>query len=54
MANIIYEIEIQRTNIPPKQFFTYCKKQSEKHGLDLESWLDFENWSNENYSRIRI
>ena len=40
MANKIYEIEIQRTNISPKQFFTYCKNQMLKKGIDLEIWID--------------
>ena len=43
----LYECEIQRTNITPKQFFTYCKNQLRKKGIDLESWVDeFENWEN--------
>ena len=41
----LYEIESQRTNVTPKQFFEYCRKQALKHGLDIECWTDFENWS---------
>ena len=44
MARKLYEIEIQRSNISPKQFFTYCKKHLESKGLDIENWVDFENW----------
>lgn len=40
----LYEHEIERTNITPKQFFTYCKKQLEKKGINLEDWVDFESW----------
>lgn len=42
----LYEHEIERTNITPKQFFTYCKKQLEKKGINLEDWVDFETWVN--------
>lgn len=42
----LYEIECQRTNITPKQFFEYCRKQAEKKGLDIECWTDFEHWCN--------
>ena len=47
MAKKIYEIEIQRTNISPRQFFTYCKNQAEKKGTDLRMYIDeFELWEN--------
>lgn len=43
----LYEIEIERTNISPKQFFTYCKKQFEKRtGENLDMWIDYEQWIN--------
>lgn len=42
----IYEIECQRTNVTPKEFFEYCRKQAAKKGLDIECWTDFEHWSN--------
>lgn len=42
----MYEIECQRTNVTPKEFFEYCKKQAAKKGLDIECWTDFEHWSN--------
>ena len=46
----MYEIEIQRSNITPKQFFTYCKAQMEKRiGIDLDNWIEsYEQWSGEN------
>ena len=45
MANKLYEIEIQRSNITPKQFFSYCKKQAAKKGGDLELWIgEYELW----------
>ena len=41
-----YEIEIQRSGISPKRFFTYCKKQLEKKGHDIYMWFDsYEGWS---------
>lgn len=42
--NKLYEIECQRTNITPKQFFEYCRKQAEKKGIDIEMWIDCEDW----------
>ncbi len=46
----MYEIEIQRTNISPKQFFTYCKNEMKKRtGIDLEIWCEsFEAWTGNN------
>ena len=46
MANILYEIEVQRSNITPKAFFNYCKKAFEKNGQDIENWIDYEDWIN--------
>lgn len=46
MSKKLYKIEIQRGNITPRQFFTYCKRQLEHKGLDIENWAGFENWSN--------
>ena len=40
----IYEIECQRSNVTPKQFFNYCRKLFESKGLDVESWTSFEDW----------
>ena len=42
----MYEVECQRTNVTPKAFFEYCRKQLLKKGLEIESWSDFEYWSN--------
>lgn len=44
----LYCVEIQRTNISPKQFYSYCKKQIVKRtGEDLlENWVeDYSDWS---------
>lgn len=41
----VNEIEVQRTNISAKQFYTYCKKRlAEKLNCDIESWTDYEQW----------
>lgn len=44
-----YEVEIQRTNISPRQFFTYCKKEMKNRtGVSLQTWCDsFEDWSSD-------
>lgn len=39
-----YECEAYRTGITPRQFFTYCKKQLEKKGGNIEDWVDFKEW----------
>lgn len=41
---IMYEVECNRNNISPRQFFTYCKRQFAKKGYDLESWTYYEDW----------
>lgn len=43
-----YEVECQRTNVTPKAFYEYCRKQSNKKGLDIESWVEFDSWINPN------
>ena len=42
----LYEVEISRHNVTPRQFFTYCQKQMKKRtGYDLENWCEsFEDW----------
>ena len=40
----LYEYEIQRTNITPKQFFTYCKNQLKKKNFDIENRVGFDDW----------
>ena len=50
----MYEIECQRTNVTPKEFFEYCRKQAAKKGLDIECWTDFEHWSNPLVKEERI
>lgn len=47
MKQKIYEIECERNNVTPKQFYDYCKNQIKKKGGDLESWATFEDWTNE-------
>ena len=50
MASNMYTVEIQRNNITPRQFFTYCKNQIEKRtGEDIMSiWCEsYEAWSGE-------
>lgn len=42
----LYEHEINRNFVTPKQFFTYCKKQLNKKDIDIENWVEFENWEN--------
>lgn len=46
----LYEIEIQRSNVSPRQFFTYCKKEMFKRtGYSLDGWCDdYETWTGEN------
>lgn len=46
---ILYEIEIQRNNINPRQFFTYCKREMKRRtGVNLDSWCEsFEDWASE-------
>lgn len=44
MIKKLYECEIQRNNISPKQFFAYCKNQLKNKGVDIENWVEFENW----------
>lgn len=55
MKNKKYEIECQRSNVTPKQFFEYCRKRCELQNLDIESWVSFEDWvspiSKEEYHR---
>lgn len=44
----LYEVECHRTNISPKSFYTYCRKQVELRTngqVSLDCWLDrFEDW----------
>ena len=45
MTNTVYEIEIERRNVTPRQFWTYCKNQLAKRGIEpfIETFEDFEN-----------
>jgi hypothetical protein len=46
-----YEVEVQRKNISPRQFFTYCAKQFKlKTGADISCWVeDYGEWSDPTY-----
>lgn len=40
-----YEVEVERKNISPRQFFTYCAKQFKlKTGADISCWIDYDEW----------
>lgn len=43
MKNTVYEIEIERRNVTPRQFWTYCKNQLAKKGIEplTETFEDF-------------
>lgn len=41
----LFEIECQRHNVTPKQFYEYCRKQSAKKGLDIECFTTYESIS---------
>ncbi len=45
MKNKVYEIEIERRGVTPRQFWNYCKKQFDKKLIDMfiETFEDFEN-----------
>lgn len=49
----LYEVEVQRSNITPKAFFSACTKVMQKHGADMESWVAYEDWANENQLTYR-
>ena len=39
------EVEIQRTNIDPRQFYDYCKKRAEKKGINIEGYAEYDWWT---------
>ena len=42
-----YEIEVNRNNVTPREFYNYCKKRfEEKSPTVLESWVEYEDWAN--------
>lgn len=52
--NKLYEIECQRSNVTPKEFYNYCKKSCKKKGINFEEWCEnFEQWSNPSYPQER-
>ena len=51
----IYEVEIQRSNVSPKQFFSYCKRQFEKKTGITFGWIEsFEEWASPAYQNSGI
>lgn len=52
----LYEVEIQRNNINPKQFYTYCRHQMKKRaGVDLEAWCEsYKDWSGEGIPEYNV
>lgn len=41
----VNEVEIQRSNITPREFYWYCKKElKRKTGLSLEDWISYQDW----------
>jgi hypothetical protein len=43
----LFQVECQRTNVTPKQFYSYCKTQALKQGLTLDDWIDYDYWTDE-------
>lgn len=43
----LYEVEIERNNVTPRQFFSYCKRKMIGKGADITAWVDsYETWAN--------
>ena len=43
----LYEVEVLRRNVSPRQFFAYCEKKfKEKAGTDIDCWISYEDWIN--------
>ena len=36
----LYEVEIERNNVTPRQFFSYCKRKMIGKGADITAWVD--------------
>lgn len=41
---VIYEVQCERNNVTPKEFFKYCEKRCEKQGVDIGIWVNFDDW----------
>lgn len=50
-TNLIeYELERQRSNITPREFYWQCKTDlKHRFGRDLEDWIDYAEWCNPTY-----
>lgn len=45
-----YEVEVQRSNITPREFWWYCKQRMKAKGADLESWIgEYKDWVEPKY-----
>ncbi|MCI6649109.1 MAG: hypothetical protein MSH24_06225 [Lachnospiraceae bacterium] len=44
--SVKYEVESERTEVTPKDFWRYCSKLMKKHGADIENWTTFEEFEN--------
>ena len=43
----LYEVEVTRRNVSPKQFFDYCASRFlAKAGTDISCWISYEDWIN--------
>ena len=47
MNKALYQVECQRTGVTPRTFYSYCKSQAAKKGLDIEVWATFADWTDE-------
>ena len=43
----LYKVEMQRSNITPRSFFTACTKAMQKKGADIADWTDYDSWTND-------
>ena len=42
----VREVEITRNNISARQFWSYCKRQLAKKGVNLDDWADWDSFVN--------
>lgn len=46
----LYELERQRSNITPKEFYWICRTDlRRKFNVDLENWVEYSEWINPSY-----
>ena len=43
----LYKVEMQRSNITPRSFFTACTTAMQKKGADIADWTDYDSWTND-------